>query len=127
MEKTQTTEHNVFCITFTSFIENWTEPDYHIRSTEAGCGSEIWFMHRPTEALEEENIFTDQDSLIKIFLSDVFYDLSECGGIVYCNDPYITDSIMSELQEKEYEWIQDNPEYLEDDPDRLYDEMKQNL
>ena len=76
---------------------------------------------------KKKNIFTDQDSLIKIFLSDVFYDLSECGGIVYCNDPYITDSIMSELQEKEYEWIQDNPEYLEDDPDRLYDEMKQNL
>jgi len=121
--KIKTTERDIFGIGFT---DDWSGAvSLEISSTTAGCGYEIWLMFEPYnhKGLSEEEIYTQRDELIESFIDNYFHQQKH-GGLVYCDDDYILEGILDELEEKEEEYISENPDWDEPDPDAEYDRMK---
>ena len=75
------------------------------------------------KGLTEEEIYTQQDELIESFFNNHF-DEQKHGGLVYCDDDYILEGILDELETYEEEYISDNPDWDAPDPDEYYDRMK---
>ena len=121
--KITTTERDIFCIGFT---DDWNGAvSLEISSRTGGCGYEIWLMFEVDNhtGLTEEEIYTQQDELIESFFNNHF-DQQKHGGLVYCGDEYILEGILDELESREDEYILENPDWDEPDPDAEYDRMK---
>jgi hypothetical protein len=72
----------------------------------------------------EEDLFYYQEGLVEVFMSDFYDNIRNGCGSIYVDDEELTDVLVGEIEEWEREWLEDNPDHDEPDPDAEYDRMK---